>query len=408
MKSKGQIQNSHPQKAVKSKEHFGRRGFFHIICSLLPVGSIVVAGCPDLDEETDAGMTISDGGQESDAGVDPNACLFDENSPLGDFTLASGYSVVDVSRVSSSIMAIAALSTAASTEDIYALDTSTNQVVHLGQWPTLGDNTLVFDLVRNQDQSETTFASGFLVTNGQYLAAGYTLPFDANTGVAPGHIAIYDTAAGETEEPLVHINADNNFHANFLDSYLIVNGSSIDGNGSTNGVYAWDLIASTSIGQVAAFPGDASASGYTIVPTGDVVGLGYYDASFTNQMKVIGKASLVDAIGSMATVSLDGKASILSDGFLLADHMGNDLVFANGYYDDSFQLVQGNVVLVPISSETTGGETSHQAGEASAIVSVPANTCQRIAFLSSIKEDLIIAISDDHPTEIRAVRITRD
>ena len=380
-------------------------------------------GCPsETDDTTDGGEsetqsdagsdTTSDGGQNIDGGSEVS-CVYEEANTLGDFSLSSGYSLVDTAIITLDYSALA-IASHDGTDTVYGLDSKENQIVDLGTWAELvsagsADHaTPVFNLLREDDTSEIAFASQFLASNGRYLAAGYTLAYDANTGVAPGHIALFDTLSETTPNLPVHIPSDNNFHASFMDTTLLVNSGNLGGMGSSNGVYAWEAETSLALGQAASFPGDASASGFTVATAGDAIGLGFYNASYVNQMTVVSRADLMMAITEMQPLDLQDEETLPSPGFLAAGHMGDDLVLANGYYDSNFELVQEDVVAFPAEGLASDGGVMVNVGTEKTILDAPEDTCQRVIFLSAIENDLIVAVADEHPTHLRLLRISVD
>lgn len=379
-------------------------------------------GCPsETDDGADGGNTeaaldaghedLSDGGQTADGGQ-PVSCVYDAENTLGDLALGSGFSLVETAIITNDISALAFAGESGDT--VYALNAVDNQVLDLGAWDELvsaGNMDMAepaFDLLRAEDASEIAFASPFLASNGRFLAAGYTLAFDANTGLAPGHIALFDSQSEMTPNPPAHVPSDNNFHAAFLDATLLVNAGNLAGLGSGNGVYAWEAETNLALGQVASFPGGASASGFTAVSQGEAVGLGYYNSSYVNQMSVVSRAELLAAISEMQPVDLEDAESLTSSGFLVAGHMGDDLVLANGYYDANFELVQEDVVAFSTQPETVDGGVNLSVGEPQTVLDAPENTCQRVVFLSSLEDDLIVAVADEHPTHLRLLRISGD
>jgi hypothetical protein len=389
------------------------RPFAHPWAALVFIALGSFTGCPG----SESSECCSDGGQQQansdgDAGAggfadagNSDFCVFDSETPLGDFLLSNTFSIVDTSEVDAQFIALAAVSSGETNHTLYGLNGTTKQVRQLGAWPSLAFDEPYFDVVRSEDDADSVFASRYLTTDGQYLVAGYTLPYDPNTGSAPGYIAVHNML--EDADPLYvrHIRADNNYHTGILNSLLLVNGSSIDESGTSNGIYGWDLSTELSRGHIATFPASAAASGFIAVSTGDTVGLGFYDSSFTNQMRLLEKSTLLSAVEDTAAIDLDAEMAAAPGGFLMASHMGTDLIFSLGFYDDSFQLVQGDVVKVSMTTETRNGELRVLPSQAEPILSVPADSCQTVSLIEPIGEDLLIGISDHQVDRIRLVRV---
>lgn len=365
-------------------------------CALLAVALALPAGCPGGDGPTDAGDGDVDAGTagDGDGDGDGGACADAADPDLGDLVLGAGYVKVGAAVLPAGLTRAVLLADGA---DVVAvgLDEVGLRVVQLGTWPDLALGATWFDLLRPGDEANgAAFVSPYLVTDGAWVAAGYTQAFDAELGTFPGALALanlYEDTAGAT-----FLDAPGNYTASFVaPDTLAVNGFGLEGVGGGPALYALELGAEEPPITLATFPGDVGGSGYT---AGNLVegrvAAGYADTDFVNHLFLLDE-STIEGAWQGSPVDLDGRSPVdaASPGVLEVTGFGEGWALLRGGYDASFSRVEDDVVAVSL------------AGDVTTVLTLPAASCAHVPFLSSFGDELVIGVTHaDGTTSLVRVR----
>lgn len=339
------------------------------------------------DVEDDAGFNddagfVEDDAGPGDAGIDPCA---DADPTLGTLTLAAGFSIVDSSAVPGEAIAVTAVAQGESYR-VYAVDVVDVSVLDLGVWPSLDTATTLFEIVPDDGTVDTAYASPFLAHTGSRLAAGYTAPFN-DLGVAPGHVAIFDTAA--VSDALAHVPSDNNYSAAFADDVLVVNATSLGGVGTETAIYGW----ATEAGVLATFPDPAMTYGAPVAATaqGGVVVSGYYADTGAQHFFLLSAASAAAALAGQP-VALADEDEITAVPSLYAASFGEYLAYVHGDYT-AVEAVRR----VPLAD---GADRTAED------VLVIQDGCTSVTMLADMGDDLLVGLSDSAGS--RLIRVRQD
>lgn len=353
-------------------------------------GGAVDSGAAD-GGSSDGGAVDDDAGLP-DAGEDPcAAAIYDAD--LGTLALGDGFSVVESAPLPGGAFAVA--TTIGLNDEIHvaALDSVSEAVVDLGAWPTLGGSEPLFDAVPAVEASEERYLSSFLAAGGARIAAGYTLPFDVNSFVSPGTVALHDGAATS------YADAEGNYSAAFYGDALLVNGTSA---GAAT-LYALRPGASgLEQSEVATFPAEwAAFSGYTAVVRDQIVVVGGYYAATgeapTNHLLAVPASHIDAALAGGVPVDLTSGVDIAAHGMGAVSAFGDGVAVLKG----DFGLTPEGVVRVGLSLD--GGDQVSAAAPTFVLRTV--DECTSIDLLASLGDDLLVGVLDPNGRRLVRVRV---
>ena len=333
------------------------------------------------DTSSDGGVVSDDGGSETDAGT--VACT-DTDSALGTLVLADGYVLTDSASIPDDAIAVAPYTGTDAATHLAILRSTDLSVRDLGVWPALGEDTTLFNLVPDDADVESPYASGYLVGDGSLLAAGYTA-YDADTSSFPGKLALWNG----TE--VTYLQADGNYSAAIYNDILLVNGLGAGDVGDAAAVYGAGLINDAWVGrELATFPAAWGAySGYNAVTSDGVALLGgyfTYDDVMSNHLIGLPASELSAAWENETPVSLEGKPVIASGDMLSVASMDAKLAILRGSYGE----VADGVFVLELQTEN---DTVSALGDEAAVLT-STDECTPIHFVSTFESDIMVAVGN--------------
>lgn len=377
-------------------------------------GDVVVdagTGAADAGQLNDAGTGIGDGGSApSDAGQDAQdagempdggatACA-DSDSPLGSLVLREGYTLSGTAAIPDDVIAVASYVASDAEVHLAALRSGDLSVRDLGIWPELGDDTLLFSLVAEDDNVVMPFPSAYLAGNGSSLAAGYTA-YDADSFTFPGTIAWWNGT--DTS----YLAAEGNYSAVMYDDLLWVNGLGAGDAGDASGVYGMGFENDALIGKtLATFPSEWNAySGHNAVTSTGIALLGGFfswNDVFSNHLIAVSADELTAAWSNNTTISLEEKPVVASGSgeagdMLSVATMGADVAILRGVFG---QTATG--VFRIMLQQQDDDEVSANGDETPVLTTV--DDCTPVHFVSTFASGLMVAVGN--PGSMRLLRLS--
>ena len=335
----------------------------------------------DAGDHSDGG-NVADGGEGlGDAGT--SACA-DSDSDLGTLSLADGFVVAGSASMPDDVVAVSSFIGNDDATHLAILRSDDLSVRDLGVWPDLGEDTVLFKLIADDDSVESPFPSSYLAGNGNLLAAGYTA-YDAENSGFPGKIALWNG------NEVSYMQADGNYSAAMYDDILLINGLGAGDVGDTAGIYGAGLVDDTWSGKaLASFPTDWNAySGHNAVTSDGVAILGgyfTYNDVMSNHLLAVPAAELSTAWVNGTPVSLENKPVVASGDMLSVAAMGPQLAILRGVYG---QTADG----VFVTELQVENDTVSAVGDEVAVLT-STDECTPIHFVSKVENDLMVAVGN--------------
>ncbi|WNG30576.1 hypothetical protein F0U62_46095 [Cystobacter fuscus] len=344
------------------------------------------------DAGTDAGTEPGpDAG--TDAGTEPTSCAdLPHDAQLGTLQLQQGFTVVESAPLPASIDAITAVAGTSGSYSLYGVN-SDKSVYALGTWPDVVASTTPLYPIVPADVTQTSYVSGYLVSDGARLMGGYTL------GDFSGKVAIHDLASNTS----TYVPAAGNFSAVGLDGAFLINGLGLEGvSGTGIGVYAVKTqSAPFQTSKLATFPSAGTFSGFSALATNEIVALGYAystpepdnDYATTNALRAVSPDTYTPALTAGTTLDLAGtNTPEIYSGLDLRDAAGFGAGVAlkrspnAGDYTNTRDVAR--IALTPTQDGL--GVTAGPLQE----VLTQTKTCTKVVIMAPLAEDLLVGLED--------------
>lgn len=287
-------------------------------------------------------------------------------------------------------------------QSVQAYGLNGRAVYSLGTWPSLAQGEKVFDVPAPEHRALGEYelsTSGYLVSTGTHLAAGYTL---LGSDDLTGRVALHALDGGTTE----YVAANANYSAAAVGDTVLVNGFSLGDKAQGEAIYALKPGAAASVAAVPGLPADAGQvySGPTVVTAEGVGAFGYYVGG-RNVLRAVGPAQLSEALESDTPVDLSTAPEVYAGTDLQgAARAGNGVALLRGAWQPDGMMLYTDVAYVPLTAPADRGTGAPTVGTLATAIRFQ-DGCTELVSLGNLGDDLLVGVEDKAGRRLVRVRV---